>query len=67
MKWTKIFMSISALCPLYNSLYEQSMTIVRSCMGKWPHNKANALNLIHAPPLYAKELNSSYETLFDTT
>lgn len=53
-----ISMSISALFPLYNNLYEKSINIVK-CVGKWPHSKANALSLIYPPPLYVKELDSN--------
>lgn len=59
MKWMGISMSISALFPIYNNLYEKSINIVKCCVGKWPHSKANALSLIHPPPLYVKELDSN--------
>lgn len=50
---------VSILCPLYYNLYEKLIDKIKSCMGKWPHSKANALSPIHPPPLCAKELDSS--------
>ena len=58
-------MSTSTLCPFYNNLHEKSIN--QKLHGERPQSKANALSLIHPPPLHATDLDRSWGTLLDTT